>query len=111
MAKLTNPELEPRNQEEAEAIAELRGGNLVNPEAVADPAALLTGPQAPTLASGNEKDPADQPAPKGKKAAGKRYRVLHTQVGPFSLNDEVGDLGAGVDVQRLLDLGAIEEIK
>lgn len=85
--------------------------DLVNPEAVADPAALPTGPQAPTLASGNEKDPADQPTPKGKKAGAKRYRILHSQVGPFYLNDEVSDLGAGVDVQRLLDLGAIEEIK
>jgi hypothetical protein len=86
--------------------------DLVNPEAVGDPAALPTGPQAPTLASGNEKDPAAQPAPKGKKAAGaKRYRILHTQVGPFHLNDEVADFGDGVDVQRLLDLGAVEEIK
>lgn len=81
--------------------------DMVNPEAVEGVANLPTGAASPTLASGNEKPP--EPVAKTKKA-GKRYRVLHTQVGEFNRDDEA-TFGPEIDVQRLLDLGAIEEVK
>lgn len=89
--------------------------SVINPEAVPLIAALETDPSRAdsiVYASGNQPLHLKTAFPELTTPAvdgGPSYRILHTQVGEFS-QGEICTFDSGIDVQRLLRIGAIEEV-